>query len=276
MKHLNKISIGIFLIAYLFSPTLYAQEEAAEAKEASIMVVTKVHWDLNNTDGSQEKWLALEKEFFDKVTAKNEYIMGTNFLTHYFTADNSEAIWVTIYSTWGDMEKANDRTNELIKEGWPDEAARDSFFKDQNSYYTSQHSDEIYSILDGHKSLAEKPTEPLLYYARVSHLAFPDDAVDGEMKELHTEFLENVTYKNEYVKGYWAYRHMWGADSRELTEVYAIGALGDIEASFEKNQELMDAKWSEEEQKAFGEKYGKYWSGFHADYVWRNVPALMK
>lgn len=276
MKQLNKISIALLLFTYLFSPILYAQEDSTEAKKPTVMVVTKVHWVLDQTDFSQEDWLATEKEYFDKVTSKNEYIMATNFLTHYFTADNTEAIWVNIYASWEDVKKANDRTNELINEAWPDEAASDAFFKKQNSYYTTQHSDEIYSILSGGKNLAEKPTEPLLYYVRVSHLAFPDDAVKGEMKDLHTSFLENVTYKNEYVKAYYMYRHMWGADSREFTEVFAVGSLGDIEASFDKNTELINAKWSEEEQKEFGENYGKYFSGFHADYVWRNEPALMK
>lgn len=276
MKQLNKLSAGLLLLAFLMSPSFFAQEEATEKAETAVMVVTKVHWNFDKDDGSQDEWLAIEKEWFDKVTAKNEYIIRANFLTHYFTADNSEAIWVTIYANWEDIEKANDRTNELVEEGWPDEAARDAFFKTQSSYYTGHHSDEIYSVLSASKGLAEKPTEPLIYYARVSHLAFPEDGSNEEIKELRTQFLENVTYKNSYVKAYYSYRHMWGADNREFTEVYALGSLCDIEASFDENQVLMDAAWSEEEQKAFGEKYSKYWSGFHGDYVWSNFPDLMK
>jgi len=273
MKQLNKMTLGLLLCAYLFSPLLYAQEAA---KKATVMVVTTVHWNMDKTDGSNDAWMALEKEYFDKVTSKNEFILRANFLTHAFTADNSEAIWVTLYENWDAIEDANDRTNELIMEGWPDEAARAKFMAEQSSYYTNMHSDEIYSVLDGGKAITERSTEPMIYYVRVSQMASPDDAVPGEMAAMRKEFNENVTFKNEYILGYYIYRHMWGADNRNLTEVYAVNSLCDIEASFDKNQELMDAKWSEDEQKARGEKMSKYWTGIHGDYIWRNVPALVK
>lgn len=280
MKQLNKISAGLLLFAFLLSPSFYAQDEAAapaEEKASQIMVVTKVHWNFDKEDGSQDEWLAIEKEWYDKVTAKNEYIKRANFLSHYFTADNSEAIWVNVYDSWGDIEKANDRTNELVEEGWPDEAARDKFFDTQSSYYTGHHSDEIYSVLGGSKQLEAKPTEPLIYYARISHInTSPENWVEGEMKEIHTQYLENVTYKNSYIKAYYNYRHMWGADNREFTEVFAVGSLCDVEASFDENQKLAEAAWTEEERKAMGEKRAKYFTGFHADYLWSNFPELMK
>jgi len=274
MKHLNKLSACLLLLAFFISPTFNAQEKAD--KKATIMIVTKVHWNFENSDGSPDDWKATEKEWYDKVTSKNEYILGANFLSHYFTADNSEAIWVSTYENWDAIEKANKRTNELIEEGWPDEAARDAFMNKQSSYYTGQHSDEIYAILDGTRPLTEMPTEPLVYYARISHLAGPEDGSVEEMKELHTQYLENVTYKNSYVKGYYVYRHMWGGNNLEFTEVYAVGSLCDVEQAFDEDQKLMDAAWSEDEQKAFNEKYGKYWTGFHGDFLWRNFPFLMK
>ena len=273
MKQLNKMTLGLLLCAYLFSPLLYAQEAA---KKATVMIVTTVHWNMDKTDGSQDEWLALEKEYYDKVTSKNEYILGANFLTHAFTADNSEAIWVTLYENWDAIEEANDRTEELVKAGWPDEAARDAYFSKQGSYYTTHHSDEIYSVLDGGKNITERPTEPLIYYVRVSQMAFPEDGKEGEMKTLLDEYNQNVTFKNEYVLGYYIYRHMWGADSRNFTEVYAVKSLCDIESYFAKNIELEDALWTKEEQKARDEKDDKYWTGIHGDYIWRNVPALLK
>ena len=107
-------------------------------------------------------------------------------------------------------------------------------------------------------------------------MAFPADAPEGELKELHNTFNENVTFKNEYIQAYWVYRHFWGADSRELLEVFAVKSLADLEKALDNNKTLMDAKWSEEEQKAFGEKYSKYWTGFHADYIYSGVVELMK
>ncbi len=270
---MNKMTLGLLLCAYLFSPFLYAQE--AE-KKATIMIVTTVHWNMDKTDGSNDAWLALEKEYFDKVTSKNEYILRANFLTHFFTTDNSEAIWVSLYENWDAIEKANDRTNELIMAGWPDEAARAKFMAEQGSYYSSMHSDEIYAVLDGGKAIAERSSEPLIYYVRVSQMAYPEDAKDGEMIALLDEYNQNVTFKNEYVLGYYLYRHMWGADSRNLTEVYAVKSLCDIQSYFDKNTELEDAKWTADEQKARAEKDDKYWTGIHGDYIWRNVPALVK
>jgi len=107
-------------------------------------------------------------------------------------------------------------------------------------------------------------------------MATPADGKPGEMKAMLDEYNENVTFKNEFILGYYMYRHMWGADNRNFTEVYAVKSLCDIEASFDRNQELTDAKWTKEEQKARGEKRDKYWTGKHGDYVWRNVPALVK
>lgn len=268
--------MGIILFAFLLSPTLWAQEEEAEKSGPTVMVVTTVHWSKDYKDGSQERWLEIEKEFHEKVTMKNEHILAANFLVHYFTADNSEAKAVALYADWSGIEKAADRNNELIKEAWPDEAARDAFFKERNAYYSTMHSDEIYSVLDGSKLLEAKPEKALLYYVRVSHLAFPADAKEGEMKELHTSYNENVTFKNEHVKAYYLYRHLYGADSRQLTEVYAVEDLASLEAMLKKNNEIAEATWTEEERKEFGEKYGKYWTGFHADYVFSGVLELMK
>jgi len=277
MKQTNKISMGIALLAFLISPLLYSQDAAEEAVRPTILIVTTLHWNPDKTDGTPEKWLAIEKEYHEKVTMKNELIMGTNFLTHYFTADNSESKAVSTYATWADVEKANKRTGELIKAAWPDEAERDAFLKERNSYYSSMHSDEIYSILGAGKFMEAKETEPMIYYVRVSHTATPDDAGDDEMKDLHTEFLENVTYKNDHVKAYYLNRHMWGADSRQMTEVFVVNSLADIEASFDKNTELINAHWPDEDaRKAFFEKYSRFWTGWHGDFVFQSVPDLIK
>ncbi len=277
MKQTNKFTMGIALLAFLISPLLSAQENADEPAKATVLVVTTVHWSTDNPDGSQEEWMALEKEYHEKVTMKNDLIVHSNFLTHYFTADNSEAIAVSSFATWEDVEKAGDVSSELIKTAWPDEAERDAFFKKRNSYYSSMHSDEIYSILGGGKYMEAKETEPMIYYVRKSHTATPDDAVDGEMKELHTEYLENVVYKNDLIKAYYLNRHRWGADSRDMGEVFVMNSLADIEASFEKNTELINAHWPEEEaRKAFFKKYSRYMTGWHGDYVYQSVPELIK
>ena len=104
---------------------------------------------LNTEDGSFDEWLSLEKEFHEKVTMKNDLILGASFLNHYFTADNSEAKVVRTYKSWADIEAAAEISNKLIKEGWPDSLARIDFFKKLDAYYQAKHSDEIYVFTRG-------------------------------------------------------------------------------------------------------------------------------
>lgn len=276
MKNLVKISIGMLLCTFLLSNNLFSQDESEE-KKPTVLVVTTVHWNTDKEDGTPDKWLAIEKEYHEKVTMKNDLVMGANFMTHYFTADNSEAKVIAVYGSWEDVELAADKNNELAKAAWPDEAERDAFFKERNSYYSSMHSDEIYSILDGGKYMDEIPTEPMVYYVRVSHLAFPDDGKNEEIKALNDEFLENVVYKNEYVKGYYPHRHLYGSDSRQIIEAFAVNSLADVAASLEKNVELINAHWPDEAaRKEFFKKYNRYFSGWHGDYIYQNVPELAK
>ena len=276
MKNLVKITTGMLLCTILISTSLFSQDESPE-KTPAVLVVTTVHWNPDKEDGSSEKWKAIEMEYHEKVTMKNDLIMHADFMTHYFTADNSEAKVISIYGSWEDVELANDKNGELAKAAWPDEAERDAFFKERNSYYSSMHSDEIYSILPGGKYMEETSTDPMIHYVRVSHLAFPDDGKNEEIKALNTEFLENVVYKNEYIKGYYPHRHMWGGDSREFIEVFALNSLADIEASFDKNTELIEAHWPDEDaRKEFFKKYNRYFSGWHGDYIYQNVPGLGK
>lgn len=276
MKNLVKITAGMLLFTFLLANSLFSQDESEE-KKPTVLVVTTVHWNPDKEDGSNEKWLAIEKEYHEKVTMKNDLILGANFMTHYFTADNSEAKVIAVYGSWEDVELASELNGELAKVAWPDEAERDAFFKERNSYYSSMHSDEIYSILSGGKFMEEIPTEPMVYYVRVSNLAFPDDGKNEEIKALNTEFLENVVYKNEYIKAYYPHRHLYGSDSRQFVEAFAVNSLADIEASFDKNTELIKAHWPDEDaRKEFFKKYDRYFSGWHGDFIYQSVPGLAK
>jgi len=277
MKNLVKITTGMLFCAFLLSTNLFSQDESKDEFKSAVLSVTTIHWNLDKTDGSQEEWDAIEKEYFEKVTMKNDFILHTNFLTHYFTADNSEAKAITVYASLEDIKKAGDRTAELVKEGWPVEAERDAFFKVRNSYFTGMHSDELYNTLPGGVFMEETPEEPMIYYVRKSHISFPEDGSDDEIKALHTEYLENVVYKNEYIKAYYPSRHYYGSDSRDYVEVFVINSLSDVEASFDKTTELTNAHWPDEDaRKEFFKKYDRYFTGWHADYIYQNIPGYAK
>ena len=86
-------------------------------------------------------------------------------------------LFVNSYKSWGDIEKAATRSNELAKEAWPDENERNEFFKKQSEYYDAMHSDEIYSILPWAKLPEEKPWGQIVGYVR---------GIDGSIIELCT------------------------------------------------------------------------------------------
>lgn len=271
MKFANFTIAGLILISILTTAFVRAQDETR------IVVVTTAHWNPHLEDFSMDEWKAVEKEYFDKVTNKNELIVSSNVLMHYFTADNSEIKFVNVYSSWENIEKAAERNNELAKEAWSDESARDAFFKKQGKYYSNMHSDEIYNSVNGAKFMKEKPTKPMIYYVRVSHFAFPEDGKTEDIVAMRDEYNTNVIAKNDIIKGYYPHRHYWGSDSRDFVEAFAVESLADIEKALDKNGELVKAHWPDEnKRKEFFTKMGKYFTGWHGDYIYSSVPELSK
>lgn len=264
------------LLGVFFAILLMGNPSIAQDKKPAFVTVTTLHWNMDMKDYNEKDWLAIEKEYLDKVVRKNELIMRQRVLTHYFTADNSELLLVTAYANWEDIEKAGERTDALVKQAWPDEKARNAYFDKKEAYYQLKHSDEIYRVVDGAKLVV--PTDkPMLYYVRKSHFATPKDGSEKELVELHKQYVEAVTKKNDLIKGYYPYVHAWGADKTEFTEVFVLESLCDVEKSFDRNQELFKAAWGDEaKRKEFGKKMGKYFTGIHGDYIYRSVPELTK
>ena len=266
-----KKSIGsIALLCTFFLPAALTAQ-----KDPKLLVVVRVHLD-PASGHSFDEWKAVEKEHFDKVTLKNDLILGSNVLVHFFTNDNSEVLLVSAYHSWDDIEKANEKSGELAKAAWPDSVQRDAFFKKQRSFYTTLHSDEIRSIALNTKPAAAD-TAPLVYYIRTSHFAFPKDGKQPEFRELMKEYNENVIQKNTLLKGYYPSRHFWGADSREFIESFVYASLADMDKAFDTNDALIKAHWPDEKKrKEFFDRLEKYFEDWHGDAIFRNVPELRK
>lgn len=256
-------------MAFVLSMPMKAQD--ADYKPM-FLTVTTTHWN-DDPDVSFEKWLDDEKEYHQKVTMKNELIVGAGVYTHYMTEDNTELILVTVYKSWDDIEKSNDINAKLIQEAWPDEAKRNAFFERRNSYYTADHSDEIYQTMQ----YVIRPDLPkdksMIYYVRRSDLA-----MDGQGSAKHfKEYFDKVISKNKIAKGYYSHRHLWGSNAREFIEAMVFENLGEIEDYFDKNNELVQQAWpNEDDRKAFFKEYNKLFTGKHGDYIYRNVPELIK
>jgi hypothetical protein len=267
MKIIKNFSFGIFVFLFIFtSKAIGQQTQNAEFKPVFLTVTTLHRSSDPNVDFTD--WLKTEQEYYDKVTAKNNLIVGSGYYMHYFTPDDSEILSVSVYNSWEDIEKASDITNKLVMEAWPDEANRTAFFDKQNSYYAPKHSDEIYASMNFNKPIKTDSKEPLIYYVKTNKMG-----TDGAG---YKEYFENVTMKNSFVKGFHTMRHRWGANSQDMLEVSIFDNFGDIEKSFDENTKLEDAHWTDKVKgDEFFKKYAKLFAG-HGDAIYRNIPSLEK
>jgi len=273
MKRLQIACSTAMLLFLLTAIQVQAQDESPY-----IVTFTTSHWNMDYKDYSMDDWKKLESEYHQKVIMKNEYIAGAAVLMHYYTSDNSEIIFVQSYKSWEDVDKASKRNAELAKEAWPNDATRQAFFDKQSAYYSNMHSDEIYSTLPLAKFSEDKPTEPMVCYIRTTHRAWPKDGKTEEIQALRKEYVENVIHKNDLVKAYYPMRHLYGADSRQLVEVFVLSSLADLETTNKtKNEELVKAHWPDEaKEKAFFDAYDKYREPWHGDMIYTSVPELNK
>ena len=274
MRKINRLFAGITALV-LMAATVTTAQEGEDPKRPEYVVFNTVHWNMDYEGFDMDTWKSVEKEYYDKVTAKNEFIMGSGLFMHRYTSDNRELIAVNAYGSWEAIEQATKRTNELVEEGWPDEEARKAYFKKRNAYYSNFHSDEIYSTMDHAKPYAGGDAEILLL--RTSHFKFPQDGSNDEFSATFKEFTENVLHKNEYIQGYYPSRHFYGADGTQFVEAFVVNNMAELDKVYERNNELFAEHWtSDEEKKKMGEMQKKYFTGLHGEAIYTIVPELSK
>ncbi|NND52353.1 MAG: hypothetical protein HKN54_08095 [Flavobacteriaceae bacterium] len=273
MKTTNQLFSVIVIMLLLLNTSIYAQDET----RPQYITVQTMHWNMDNDDFDMDEWIATEKEFLEKVTKKNELIMGSSYYMHLYSDDNTELIHVQAFASWEDIDKAGDRTGELIREAWPDSLARRAYFEKRNNYYSVDHSDEIYATMSGAKPLDPSTTEDMVCYVRRSHFAYPDDGSGKEFREMRQKILDNVIHKNEYIKAYYPNSHAWGADRTEFVEAFYVESMEDLAKMNARNNELFNEFMpNEEDRKAFGQKNGKYYTGTHSDAIYTYIAELAK
>ncbi len=275
MKTKNLFFAALAFALLLFSTTTILAQE--DAKSPQFITVTTNHWNMDKEDFKMSEWKAAEKEYLEKVTMKNEFIMGASKYLHNMTPDNTEFISVQTFATWEDIGKFGARNDELEKAAWPDEAKRKAFLKNLGSYYANEHSDEIYAKIPGAKIMAEKPTKDMVCYIRKSHFAFPEDGTMEEFNKLRMEGNAGIVQKNQYVKAYYPNVHAWGSDKTEYFEAFFLDSIADLDKMFDRDAELMKEAFPDTEaNKAKGKAYGKYFTGVHGDYLYTFIYDLTK
>ncbi|MGB1307468.1 MAG: hypothetical protein ACPG6B_01060 [Oceanihabitans sp.] len=269
----NYLLVTALILLFFYAPQLEAQEEQ---KPPQYYTVTTLHWNMDY-DG-EEDWLEIEKEFLNKVTKKNEYILASIYFGHRWTNDNSELLLLNVYADWESIDKGNKRNNELAKLAWPDKAARQAYFNKRDAFYATYHSDEIYAVLPGSKhNPAANGKDRILYY-QTSHFAFPEDGSQEEFEKLHLEYVNNVINKNDLIVGYYPHAHAWGSDKREFKEAYILNSMSDLIKMNDKNDEISEAFWKgkDEARKEYYKKWFKYTTGFHRDAIYTEITELKK
>ncbi|MFC2088099.1 hypothetical protein ACFLSX_00725 [Calditrichota bacterium] len=117
----------------------------------NIMVVTTLETK-SNSDGSVAEFDSLNQLFTDKVLKKNELILSAKTVRHMWGHNNRDFLVMYEVKNWADVEKANEKNDELFKKAWSTEESRKEFNKKWNAYFSGKHSDEIYQeIKSGRK-----------------------------------------------------------------------------------------------------------------------------
>lgn len=275
MKPTNRFFTALAAMLLFFNTsTILAQEEQ---KGPQYMTVTTMHWNMDYDDFDMDTWRSVEKEYLDKVIKKNDYLLGSSFYLHQMTPDNTELVYVRVYGSWEDIEKASMRDEELQKEAWPDKGEREAFLKKQQAYYSHEHSDEIYYTLPWVKPIPADNDKDMICYVRKTHFAYPEDGSNDEIGKLMSENFDAYVKNNPLIKAYYPQRHAWGTDGTEMMEGFFLDSMADLEKMFDGLGDLAKKAWSDEtERKARGEKLAKYFTGVHGDAVYKYIAALSK
>lgn len=264
----------VLLAGFLLNiPRMAAQDENREGP--AFVTVSTWHWNMDYEDFDMDTWKAVEKEYYDKVTSKNELIMGSGVYLHHFTPDNSELLRVNSFASWEAIDQSTERSMALMQEGWPAEAAREAFMKKRDAYYNDMHADEIYATMPNRK--ATKIADAKILFIRKNHFAFPEEGTMEEFTTLDKEYVDNVFKKNEMIKGYYPLVHAWGSDRTEFIEAFFLDSMENLEKMFDRNEELYKAHWADESARKEQEKKArKYFTGVHGDYIYDVVSELVK
>jgi len=135
------------LFAVLVLVTVFASfgtSLMAQTSQGNIFVVTNYERAFPK-DGSARELDSLSALYAENCLAKNEFVVSYKIMRHFWGHNNTDFIQMVEVKSWEDIEKANDKINELFNKAWPTEQDRKKFNDANNKYFTGKHSDEIYN-----------------------------------------------------------------------------------------------------------------------------------
>ncbi|MEO5571829.1 MAG: hypothetical protein ABIT08_10750 [Bacteroidia bacterium] len=145
MKKLNLLQL-LAVVAVLFTGSV--QSAKAQTNSNHVFHINTWYMVPNQDSVVHAERNAMLKEYFTKVTMKNEFVIHQSQMTHFFTDDSREFVTITEFAKFGDIEKSFDRDSELERQAWPDTQKRQQFMNKMNSFFT-YHKDAIFNGLSG-------------------------------------------------------------------------------------------------------------------------------
>lgn len=115
----------------------------AQPAQGNVVVVNNAELSFSG-DGSVATFDSLTAEYNKWCMDKNEYVISYKVVRHWWGHNNRDFISIVEVKNWEDVLNFNTRANELFEEHWNTPESRKAFNDLYNSYFTGQHSDEIY------------------------------------------------------------------------------------------------------------------------------------
>ena len=137
-----KLLFAAFILVTVFA--LFNAPVMAQTNQGNIFIVTNFERAFPK-DGSQRELDSLTVLFSEKCLAQNEFVVSYKNIRHFWGHNNTDCIQIVEVKSWEDIEKANNKTNELFRKAWPTSEDRKKYNDANGKYFTGKHSDEIYS-----------------------------------------------------------------------------------------------------------------------------------
>ncbi|MGI9221243.1 MAG: hypothetical protein ACR2QS_09440 [Woeseiaceae bacterium] len=116
-----KLKQLVLVVATLCMSVAATVASAQEDEDSgNIYVVSTLQWPFNNLDEIFEMM-----EEVKGLVDQNEYVLSRKVLTHFYAGAFS-VMTITEHASLADIDKANERGNELFLEAYPDEADREA------------------------------------------------------------------------------------------------------------------------------------------------------
>ena len=131
----------------------------------------------------------------------------------------------------------------------------------------------LFSVTTYSQEEEKEEFKPVYLTITTLHRTSDPDVDFSDWLETEKEYHDNVTMKNDMILGSGLYFHYFSDDDSEVIAVTVYGSWGDIEASGDKDNELIKAHWPDEDARSdYFKKRNSYYDAKHSDEIMTSWP----